>query len=167
MGNGADQDGTLPAALVLGAAVRPDGAPSPALRRRTAHAIGLFHAGHVGAIIGCGGLGDHPPTEAEAICRICRDSGLPDAAVHLEDRSTNTAENLRNARPILDRIGVARVVIVTDRYHAPRARLTARRFGLDARLSCPPPGDAPTLNRLRAQLRELPAWLWYAVTVWR
>ncbi|AVO39701.1 YdcF family protein [Pukyongiella litopenaei] len=155
----------MPAALVLGAAVRPDGSPSPALCRRTAHAIALFHAGKVGAIIGCGGPGDHAPTEAEAIRRICRASGLPDAMVHLEDRSANTAGNLRNARPILDRLGIAGAVIVTDRYHAPRARLAARRLGLCATLSCPAPAGAPRLRLLKSRLRELPAWLWYFLTL--
>lgn len=126
----------IPVAVVLGAAVWPGETPSPTLERRTAHAIALYRSGAVHAILGCGGAGRHPPAEAEAIARLCRAAGMPESAILTEDRSTTTRENLLNALPILQSMG-ARAVIVTDPYHAPRARLIARQIGLDASLSCP------------------------------
>jgi uncharacterized SAM-binding protein YcdF (DUF218 family) len=95
------------------------------------------------------------------IARICRAEGLPDTAIRREACSSNTLENIRNALPLLERDGIARVVIVTDRYHAPRARLIARRLGLDC-TSAPAPSDgSPRWKRLRSTLREVPALLYY------
>ncbi|WP_300535496.1 ElyC/SanA/YdcF family protein, partial [uncultured Mameliella sp.] len=54
-------------ALVLGASVRPDGRPSPALTRRVAHAVALWQAGRVGTLVLSGGVRTHPPAEAEGM----------------------------------------------------------------------------------------------------
>jgi len=125
-------------ALVLGAAVWPGGAPSPTLARRTRHAAGLWRAGRIDAVIGCGGIGDHPPAEAEVIASILRAQGVAEAAIHHEDRSTTTRENLTHALPVLQRLKADQVVIVTDPWHAPRARLIAWQLGLRAVSDCPP-----------------------------
>lgn len=139
-------------ALVLGAAVWSGGRASPALRRRALHAAGLWHAGRVEAILGCGGVGRHPPSEAEAIHALCRAAGVPESALHLEPRSATTRENVTFALPILRAMGATEAVIVTDPYHAPRARLLARQLGLKAR------SDSPSWRGLgRRQLaRHLP-----------
>lgn len=148
-------------ALVLGAAVWPTG-PSPTLNRRTRHAAALFHAGAVTRIVVCGGLGLHPPTEAEAMHAILRHEGVPDAAIVREAHSRTTGENLAFAKPLLPP-DVRTIVIVTDRYHALRSRLVARRLGLTATTSCP---TAPPLTwrGVRQWLREGPALLVYALT---
>ncbi len=124
-------------ALVLGAAVWPGGEPSPSLRRRALHAAAIYRTGKVDAIVGCGGVGLNPPAEGEVIVSLCRDAGVPAQALHVEDRSTTTRENLTNALPILRALNPRDLVIVTDAYHAPRARLIARQLGLVARSDCP------------------------------
>jgi uncharacterized SAM-binding protein YcdF (DUF218 family) len=151
-------------ALILGAAVWPGGLPSPTLRRRTLHAAALWHEGKVQAIVACGGLGLNPPTEAQAMHRLLLDNGVPEAALHMEDRSHNTHENILFALPILAGLEATSVVIVTDATHAPRARLIARRLGLRATSSTPPllQGHLPTT--LRQGLREIPAT---ALALWR
>lgn len=125
-------------AVVLGAAVWPGGQPSPTLRRRVAYAVGLYKTGQVDAILGCGGAGRYPPSEAAVIARLCREAGVADGAIHLEDRSTTTRENLAFAKPILQTLAPSQVVIVTDPYHALRARLLARQLGIGATTRCPP-----------------------------
>ncbi|MCC0080731.1 MAG: YdcF family protein [Rhodobacter sp.] len=140
-------------AVILGAAVWPDGQPSPALARRAAHAIALYHRGQVDAVLGCGGTGRHPPAEAEVIARLCRAAGIPDTAILIEDRSTTTRENLTHAAPILRAHG-ARPVLVTDPYHVPRARLLARQLGLQAGHSCPPVRSVGPRQWLRHVPRE-------------
>ena len=112
-----------PCALVLGAAVWQGGVASPALLRRTLHAVSLFHNGQIGHIVTCGGIGKYGPSEAEVMRRICLENGVPPDCISLEDQSTTTFENIRNARPFLDRNAV---IIVTDKYHALRAKMTAR-----------------------------------------
>ena len=154
----------MKAALILGAAVWPDGAPSPTLRRRTLHAAALWRRGGVRFLIPCGGLGLHPPTEAEAMRALLLAEGVPSGAIHLEDRSRNTHENLLFALPILADLGATQAVIVTDATHAPRARLIARRLGLAATSSSPSLRGAHFPTTLRQSLREVPAT---ALALWR
>ncbi len=119
-------------ALVLGAAVWSGGRASPTLARRALKGADLVLSGKANAIVACGGLGRHGPSEAQVIKDICIAAGVPAACIHLEDRSTTTAENIRFALPILTALGSRRVLVVTDRYHSLRAILIARRFGLNA-----------------------------------
>lgn len=155
---------TLRAALLLGAAVRPDGTPSPTLRRRALHAARLWQQGRVAWIVCCGGLGRFPPTEARAMRALLLAEGVPDAAIRLEERSTTTHENLLLARPILAALGAEEAVIVTDLTHAPRARMIARALGLRATTASPPLRGADPRTVLRQALREVPAT---ALALWR
>ncbi|EAU45217.1 hypothetical protein R2601_10319 [Salipiger bermudensis HTCC2601] len=148
-------------AVVLGAAVWPGGEPSPTLRRRAKRAVALWQSGEVGAILGCGGEGAHAPSEAEVICRLAREAGVPEEALFREDRSTTTEENLRFALPVLEEMGAHDVVIVSEAYHLPRALLVARRLGLRARGAAPGLGGARMGAQARAMLREIPAFVWY------
>lgn len=145
-------------ALVLGAAVWADEKPSPSLRRRAEHAAALWHQGKVQVIVASGGIGRFPPSEAEIICRVCQEAGVPEQALRQEDLATNTEENLRLSLPILRDADA--VILVTDRHHAARARLVARRLGLNARSDCPISGLRPR-QRIRAILRETIGYMWY------
>ena len=145
-------------ALILGAAVWRDG-PSPTLRRRTLAGAALFHAGRVDLVIPCGGLGAHPPTEARAMADLLEDAGVPAARIRLEERSTNTSENIRFALPLLPG---PEVTIVSDWYHLPRARLVARRAGLTPRLHPAPLRGTRALPQTTAALREVLAYGAYA-----
>lgn len=143
--------------VILGAAVWANG-PSPTLLRRTRHGAALFHEGRISRIIVCGGLGKHPPTEAEAMANILRNHGVPDSAIFLEGTSTTTKENITNAMPMLDG---SQIIIITDWYHAPRARLIARRAGLSVRTSSPSLRGARMWPQIKATLREIVAYLAY------
>ena len=150
-----------PVALVLGAAVRPGGTPSAALERRARHAAGLWRAGEVRALVLSGGERTHPPAEAEVMARVCRTEGVPEAAMLLERAALTTEENILLSHPLLERLGARDLVLVTDSYHAARARLVARRAGYAVRTSCPRIGDAPRWRVLRAWAREAVALCWY------
>lgn len=150
----------MPVALILGAAVWPEG-PSPTLRRRTETAARLWQAGEVSAVVCCGGLGRHPPAEAVVMRDLLRGLGLPEAAILIEDRSTTTAENVAFALPLLRARGESAVIVVTDWYHAPRARLTARRMGLVAQSRSPGLRGVRPLAQVRLALREVPALVLY------
>lgn len=157
----------MPVALVLGAAVWADGQASPTLRRRARHAATLYRDGLVRHIIGCGGVGHHPPSEAAVIRDICMEHGVPKTDISLEDTSTTTLENIDNARPILKRLEAQSVVLVTDRYHALRAKLSARYFGLEARADCPENIGTNRLRTLKSYAREVPALMLYVVRLKR
>lgn len=154
---------TLPGvtAIVLGAAVWPGATPSPALRRRAEVAAQLYCDGLVKVIITTGGVGDHPPSEAAVTARVLTELGVPESAIRCEDRSHSTMENLVHSRAFL--ADGAPVVIVTDRWHLPRAKLVARRLGLVATGAAPSLRGSHPGRITRAVLRELPALLWYAI----
>lgn len=148
--------------IVLGAQVGPDGAPTPSLRRRTEHAIGLWRAGRVRALILSGG--GSPVTEAAVMARLCRAAGVPEDGFVLEPRARTTAQNLRLSLPILHRLGATDVVLISDPYHLPRALLVARRLGLRATGSAPRWRDMAPGVALRMSLREALALAWYWIS---
>lgn len=137
-------------ALVLGAGVWPGGEPSPTLRRRAMHAADLLLAGEVERAVLCGGVGQHPPSEARVMARVIREAGVQGEVLVLEEHSTDTISNIGNALRLCP--DMQEVVIVTDRYHARRARIVARHLGLCVRSSSPS-GPAGA-RRLRASARE-------------
>jgi uncharacterized SAM-binding protein YcdF (DUF218 family) len=147
------------AILVLGAAVWPGGRPSTTMARRTQEAARQWHAGAASAIIPCGGVGRHPPSEAEVMTRLLVEAGVPEEVIHPEDGSTSTATNIALARPILEELGISHVLIVSDAYHLPRARLLARRAGFGVRTASPPLCGARPATFARGVLREIPAYL--------
>lgn len=74
-------------------------------------------------------------SEAQAALAELHRHGLPaDADVRCEDASTDTLENLRNARELLGESAAARVALVSSRYHLPRCLLLAQSLGFDAEI---------------------------------
>ncbi len=157
-GRGAPIRGTCDAIIVLGARVLPGGIPSGHLRRRVEAAVRLWREGVAPVVVFTGGVGRVPPSEAEVAARVAVELGVPAGALRLEDRSTSTEENAAFAKRAT---GVSRVVVVTDSYHALRARrVFARHFevvGVSASL-------APWPWRLRNALREVPVVALYLAT---
>ena len=151
------------AILILGAAVWAEG-PSPTLRRRGLHGAALARAMPERPVVLCGGTGRFAPSEAEALRDLLVAEGIAPDRLHLEDRSTNTIGNIRNALPILRRLGLSRVCLVTDSTHAPRARMIARHFGLAARSDCPRWTQGRKSHHAKQALREALA---VPVTLWR
>jgi uncharacterized SAM-binding protein YcdF (DUF218 family) len=150
--------------IILGAAVWREG-PSPTLRRRTLHAAALYQSGHITSLVLCGGVGQHPPSEAAVMQDILLGAGVPMDAMVLEDQSTTTGENIRFARDLIHETDVAiiEVVIITDWYHAPRAKLIARRAGLHTTSSSPSLRGAKFWPQTKSALREIPAYIAYAI----
>jgi uncharacterized SAM-binding protein YcdF (DUF218 family) len=114
------------AIIVLGCRVRPDGTASKALERRARLAARLYREGLAPRVVLTGGTGAHPPSEARAAADVVIREGVPESALILEERSTSTAENAREAARLIE---AERVVVVTDAYHTFRAqRVFARHF---------------------------------------
>ncbi|MEM8822926.1 MAG: YdcF family protein [Pseudomonadota bacterium] len=139
------------AAIVLGAAVRPDGTPSPTLRLRVDHAVSLSLRGHVDLLIFTGAAGRHGPPEALVARDLALAAGVPQSSIRTETESRSTVENLVNARALLPDGG--KPLIVSSRWHLPRAMLAARLLGLRA-MGSGPKGKAPLPVTARAILRE-------------
>lgn len=126
---------TADAALVLGAAVS-GGEPSPVFRERIRHAVALYKAGQVRALVMTGGLGPGDRvTEGEAAAEWARKEGVPNSAILIEHRSRTTRENISNSVPLLIEHKLDRVLIVSDPLHMRRALAIAAALGLEARPS--------------------------------
>ncbi len=132
--NFSEKDFTQPAdaAIVLGAGVFR-GRPSPVLRSRIDHAVGLYNDGVVDKIIFTGGIGRNDTlSEAEVSANYAESRGVSPADILLEDKSTSTIENLRFAGEIGEAAGLDSYLIVSTPYHMLRATWIANDIGLEA-----------------------------------
>ena len=127
------------AVVVLGAGLA-HGEVTPLLRSRLDRGIAVFRrsraAGHTPVVIPSGGKGDDEPrAEATAMAEYLVANGVPAELVHPEDRSRNTAENLRFSRTVQEETGATgRTLVVTNDYHVMRAAMLARDAGGDAQV---------------------------------
>ncbi len=149
--------------IVLGAALLAPNVASPSLKRRAQHAAKAFLQGEISVIIACGGVGAFPPSEAELIAKTCIDMGVPENKIVQEKQSRNTTENIRFAVPHLEKFPGHDVVIITDGYHALRAKYVARQYGLRVSSSSPQMKRTPLVSRVKAYARECVALVWYVM----
>jgi uncharacterized SAM-binding protein YcdF (DUF218 family) len=157
-----NDEGEADVIIVLGAAVWPNG-PSPALRARVWRGSQLFHEGRAPNLIFSGGLGHHPPTEAEAMTVLAQSWQVGQDSIHLEDQAVNTRENMAFAADIMRRHGWQKALIVTDYFHMKRAVLLAREHGIDP-LRAPVSMEVSyyvARERLKYTLRECAALVHY------
>ena len=119
-------------AIVLGGAAWHD-KPSPVLRERLNHAIGLFQEGRVRALVLTGGKGTGAAySEGEVARDYCLKRGIPAHALFVEGRSRTTLENLQEAKKILQAQKFGDALIVSDPWHLKRGVLIARRQDIEA-----------------------------------
>jgi uncharacterized SAM-binding protein YcdF (DUF218 family) len=140
--------------VIYGAAVRPGGVPSGTLRRRVEAALRFGATLEAPLYVPTGGVGDHPPAEAEVMTRLLRAAGVGENQILVEPTGRNTLRStLACARLLRERgWGGAVVYAATSAYHLPRTVTLLRLAGLDARGSPPPP--------VPASARLLPRWRW-------
>ncbi len=110
------------AIVVLGAGILPDGQPGDSLCARTRQAVALYHRKLAPVLIFTGGQGDFGRPESIIASEMALAQGVPATALLLEQRSTSTRENIRNAAEICHAHGWTRVIVVSDPYHLWRAR---------------------------------------------
>lgn len=155
--------GKVDGAVVLGAQVLPGGRPSGTLRARTLHAARLRAAGTVALLIPTGGIGEHPPSEAEVMARILRQAGVYEDDILLEEEARSTRESARLVAAMARERGIRNLLLVTDPLHCVRAVEAFRVEGFEAQAS--PVYSSPTWHRRgmrRGQFaREVVALLWY------
>ena len=157
--------GAVKVAVVLGAQVLPGGRASRTLEARVHHAARLYTGGRVGLIIATGGLGEHPPSEAEVMARILLKHGVPEDAILREERALNTWDSARRVAKMTRALGIAGVLVVTDPLHCVRAVAAFERAGLLAWGE--PVYSSPMWRKTwmrRGQLvREIGALVWYRI----
>lgn len=130
-----DQAARSDAIVVLGAA-QYRGRPSPVLRARLDHAVGLYARGIAPRLVLTGGIADGDTASEAAVGRIyALEAGVPDSAILTENEGRTTGQSLERVARLLAARGLTDVVLVSDPFHVLRAGRTARRHGLRVRTS--------------------------------
>ncbi|WP_282604498.1 YdcF family protein [Pelagibius sp. Alg239-R121] len=150
--------------VVLGAAVWSRGRPSPTLDRRVRRGLELYHEGIADRLLFTGGLGRHPPAEAEVMRRMAIEAGVDPSRIVIEGASRNTLENAVNSARIMSENGWSSALLVSDRLHLPRALMAFRSMGIKvaARGVSGAWGRSPFRHWWHYPLYETAAFVWYA-----
>jgi len=123
--------------IVHGAALT-HGEVTPLLAKRVDRAIDFYCRQKKSApppkLILSGGQGaDESRSEAEAMAEYALQKGIPQSDLLLEDQSTNTLENMRFSKQLMDADADGkpyRAIYATSSYHLLRTGIYARRAGL-------------------------------------
>ena len=116
--------------LVLGCGVRPDGNPSAMLKDRLDKAIELYFDGAAPKIIMSGDHGQTDYDEVNTMKDYAIAAGVPSEDVFMDHAGFSTYESMYRARDVF----MARsLIIVSQKYHLPRAVYIARALSLDAK----------------------------------
>lgn len=113
--------------------------PSPMLQKRLDKAYDLMVKYPDVPVVVTGGQGDDEViSEGEGMKMYLVSRGIPEDRIIVEDKSTSTFENIKNAFEITDSMGLSRdITIATSEYHVYRASLIARSQGAGTVTSAP------------------------------
>lgn len=121
--------------VVLGAGLWGD-TPSLTLTQRLETSLDIINMYPDVKIIVSGGQGPGETiTEAEAMKKFLVSKGIDRARIIMEDKSTNTLENLLNTREVIrkfDNRDKLKITIVTSNFHMFRSKFLAERVGFKA-----------------------------------
>ena len=119
----------IPVAIVFGAGIRADGILSPMLADRMDTAIALYRAGVVRKLLVSGDNRFVEYNEPGRMYDYAVAHGVLPADVVRDYAGRRTYDTCYRAKAIF---GVDRAILVTQRFHLPRALFTCRSLGVDA-----------------------------------
>ncbi|MEO0913114.1 MAG: YdcF family protein [Pseudomonadota bacterium] len=121
------------AILVLGAGMSPEGVLDAATQTRVQAGVSLYEAGLAPVLLMSGGPAvSGGPAAGKEMAKLAVAAGVPEEAILTETRSTSTLQNARFSAPILQTLGLERVIVVTEGFHMARALLSLRWAGVRA-----------------------------------
>ncbi len=115
-------------AIVFGAGVRPDGRLSRFLADRVDAAVELYHAGRIRKLLMTGDNSSVYYDEVSAMRHYAIERGVAAEDITLDYAGFRTYDSCYRAQEIF---GVSRAIVITQRYHLPRAVYTCRQLGVD------------------------------------
>ena len=130
--------------VVLGSGLLPNGSVTPLLAHRVERGVEMWRRNPGSTLLMSGGQGtDEAQPESHAMRAYAESLGVPSKAILVEDKSTNTMENLRFSARLLEEKDAGekdagtgnhpdRILVVTDDYHVFRALLITRELGVPA-----------------------------------
>jgi SanA protein len=113
----------MPAAIVFGAGIQ-----SREAHDRVATAVALYKSGKVTKLLMTGDNGHVSHNEPEKMKQDAISLGVPASDITCDYAGFRTYDSLYRARNIFE---VRQAVLVTQRYHLPRAMFLAQKLGLD------------------------------------
>lgn len=116
-------------ALVLGAAVSPDGSLSPLFRDRIDSALDLYRKGRVSKILISGDNSTKTYNEVDPARLYLLDNGVPEEDLYTDHAGFDTYSTMYRARDIFE---ISSMVITTQNFHLPRSVFIARSLGIEA-----------------------------------
>lgn len=116
-------------AIVFGAGLRRDGTPTAILRDRVETAADLYFRGKVEKILMSGDNRFEYYNEPGAMRQYALSLGVPDTAIAMDFAGRRTYDTCYRARAIF---GVSEAILVTQRFHLPRALFLCNALGIDA-----------------------------------
>jgi vancomycin permeability regulator SanA len=118
-----------PASIVFGAGLRRDGTPTSVLRDRVLTAVELYKEGKISKILMSGDNRFDYYNEPGAMKEFALEFGIPEEAIVLDYAGRRTYDTCYRAREIF---GLRDVILVTQRFHLPRAIFTCNSLGVNA-----------------------------------
>lgn len=116
-------------AIVLGAGLERDGKPTDILSDRVLSAVILIKSGKVSKMILSGYKSMHDYDETAAMLSLSEQSGIKRSQIEIDNKGNSTFESMKNFKHIFS---CEKVIIVTQRFHLPRAIWIARSLGINA-----------------------------------
>jgi len=142
--------------VIFGAAVRPDGRPSPSLARRIGYGLQAAQTLADAPILCSGAVGRVGPSEARVMAERLTACGVDPGRLVLDEASRDTLQSVVAAARFVSVHGLAGCVVCSDRYHIPRIRLLLGALGVPTTPGplAPGRGGAPFRHWTRMRLRE-------------
>jgi len=127
--------------IVLGCQIRGS-VPSMSLNQRCMAAVKYMNENPDAVAIASGGQGsDEDLSEGQCIFNIMTENGIAPDRIFIEDKSTNTDENIAFSKKIIDEKGLSTdVAVATNEYHEKRAIMICKKNGITA-YSVPAPSS--------------------------
>jgi uncharacterized SAM-binding protein YcdF (DUF218 family)/glycosyltransferase involved in cell wall biosynthesis len=156
------------AIVVFAGGVGESGRAGGGLQERLKTAIDLYHAGYARSLVLSSGF-VYSFKEAEIMRALAIAEGVPADRIAVEDRASNTFENVRFTDAILDARGWRSILLVSSPYHMRRASLVWRKAAPDVTVVPTPPPQAQfyehtrgaSLEQVRGLLQEYVAIIVY------
>jgi SanA protein len=145
---------TSKVAIVFGAGLQRDGSPSPVLQDRVEAAVQLYKTGKVEKLLMSGDNRFIDYNEPGAMQAYAIKLGVPQKDIVLDYAGRRTYDTCYRALHIF---GVKEAILVTQRYHLPRALFTCNGIGLKAVGVTANLRDYRKFSQLVWNTRELPA----------
>ena len=128
------------------------GYENPFFAGRITAAAELYRAGKVRHLLLSGDNRHVSNDEPTDMRRALAEHGIPESATTLDYAGFRTLDSFARAKAVFT---VDRLTLVTDDFHAPRAVLLARHFGIDAQAFCSKP--VPAKWSMKTRSREIGA----------